>query len=190
MIKPGMRSIEGDVRINGKAATTGQIIAPGDNLTTGPEAQAVLIHGFNAYLARGNSNIIFPEDTVTQQVLTVISGQVLSVFGSGELTIDMPVATIGIRGTGVYVEAWAEHDYVCLCYGRATLKSKLNSSVSLILDTFHHDAPKNFFASPKDHDGLFYEKAEMINHKDEELIMLEALVGRIPLFGPKPIKMP
>lgn len=190
MIKPGMKSKRGDVRINGKMATIGAMVNPGDVLTTGPGAEATLISGFNAYLIRGDGEIMFPEDGAPQKVLRIVSGQLLSVFGQGELTIDMPLATIGIRGTGIYVETWPERDYVCLCYGKARLFPKLEPTYLEDLETFHHDAPRNFHANPEAHARKAIEPAEMVNHTDIELIMLEALVGRIPLFGDKPIKMP
>lgn len=190
MIKPGMRSVKGDVRINGSVAAMGAMVNPGDVVTTGPDGEATLISGFNAYLIRGNGEIMFPEDNSTQKVLSVVSGKILSVFGEGKLTIDMPLATIGIRGTGIYVEAWPDYDYVCLCYGQVRIAPKLNDYFLEELDTFHHDAPRNLYADPEAHGGKFIEPAKMVNHHDEELILLESLVGRVPLFGPKPIKMP
>lgn len=190
MIKPGMRTVEGDVRINGVAAGPGAIVNPGDKVTTGADAQAVLIIDFNAYLVRDDSEIIFPEDSGPEKVLRVVSGRIMSVLGPGRISIDMPLATIGIRGTGIYVEAWPKRNYVCLCYGRAVLKSKLEPRVREGLNTTHHEGPRNFHADAKAQGRKFIEKAKMVNHKDTELIMLEALVGRIPKFGPKPIKMP
>ncbi len=190
MIKPGMKSKRGDVRINGKMAAMGMMVNPGDTLTTGPGAEATLISGFNAFLIRGDGEIMFPEENTPEKVLRVVSGQLLSVFGKEDLTIDMPLATIGIRGTGIYVESWQDRNYVCLCYGKARLLPKLDPYYLEDLNTFHHDAPQNFHAKPEEHGGKVIEPAEMVNHTDEELIMLENLVERIPLFGPKPIKMP
>jgi hypothetical protein len=190
MVKPGMRSITGDVRINGVAAQMDMLVNPGDTVTTGPGAQATLVSGFNAYLIRGDGEIEFPEDNTTEKVLRVVSGQIVSVFGPGELTIDTPLATIGIRGTGAYVEVWQERNYVCLCYGEAQLLPKLDPHYAENLKTTHHEGPRNFYAKPKEHGGKVIEPADMVNHTDEELILLESLVGRIPMFGPKPIKMP
>lgn len=190
MIKPGMRSVTGDVRINGEPAGLDAIVAPGDVVTTGPGAEATLIQGFNAYLIRGDGEIMFPEETPAAKVLSVVQGQLISVFGKENLEIDMPLATIGIRGTGVYVEAWPDRNYICLCYGQARIIPKMDEHYLEALDTFHHNAPRNLYAKPEEHGGKLIEPAEMINHTDEELILLESLVGRIPLFGPKPIKMP
>ncbi len=190
MVKPGMRSVRGDVRVNGTSADPGLIVRPGDRLTTGLTGEAIVVIDANAYLLRPEGEIVFPEQNAAEKVLSVVSGKLLAVFGPGDLILDLPLATIGIRGTGLYVEATPEKDYVCLCYGKAVLRSKLNVVITEQLDTFHHDMPRNFHANPADHSGLFIEPAKMVNHIDEELIMLEALTQRIPLFGPDPIKMP
>ena len=191
MVKPGMHTVSGDVRVNGAPVVPGSIVKPGDRLTTGAGGQAVLVIDFNAYLVRDDSEIIFPdEEGGLEKVLRVVSGRIMSVFGPGPMRIDMPLATIGIRGTGIYVEAYPERNYVCLCYGKAVLKSKLEPRVREALDTTHHEGPRTFHADPKALGAKFIEPAKMVNHKDTELIMLEALVGRIPKFGPKPIKMP
>lgn len=88
------------------------------------------------------------------------------------------------------MEITPDRNYVCLCYGQADLQAKLNPAVSEQLNTFHHDAPRYFHAKPQEHNGLFIESAEMENHMDEELILLESLADWVPLLGPKPIKMP
>ena len=188
MIKPGVRKLRGSARINGRPAREGDFIGAGDRVTTGPDGEAVFVVEDNAYLLRGDSDLTLPKSTPAEQVLQVVSGQVLAVFGRRPLTVDAPLATIGIRGTGAYLEVYPERNYVCLCYGKAVLTSKANPEKSESLDAFHHDNPRNMLAMPTGA-GMLIEPAKMINHQDEELIMLEALVGRIPLFGPKPIKM-
>jgi len=189
MVKPGIRNIRGDVRVNGRAASRDEVLQPGDTLSTGAIGEAVFVVDANAYLLRPGGEIVLPEKSPAENILTVVSGKLLSVFGPGDMIIDTPVATIGIRGTGAYIEVLEERTYVCLCYGWAELTSKLNPDVNERLYTRHHNSPRNFNADPAAHGGVYLEPAKMVNHIDEELIMLEALVGRIPLFGPEPIKM-
>ena len=51
-----------------------------------------------------------------QEVKT--TGKLLSVHARGSnVQMSTVVATIGIRGTGVYLEADPEQTYVCTCYG-------------------------------------------------------------------------
>ncbi len=189
MVPPGMQALRGEARVNGSPVGVGAEIAPGDRVTTGPDAEAVFVVGEDAFLLRGDGEITLPEAGPVERVLTVISGRLLSVFGNDRLTIDTPVATIGIRGTGAYVETYEDRDYVCLCYGRAELRSKVSISYTKSLDTVHHDDPRMLYADPDMHGGRLFDLAPMVNHEDEELIMLEALVDRIPLFGPEPIRM-
>ena len=79
----------------------------------------------DAYPLRSSSELIFSKTNTAKKNLTIVSGRILSVFGPGKLTIDTPLATIGIRGTGVYMEITPYRSYVCLCYGQADLQAKL-----------------------------------------------------------------
>lgn len=196
-IEPGFLKVVGNVRLNGAPAHVGLAVHPGDVCTTGTDGECIISIGKHVFLLRTDSEVEFYSEHFEEGLDTSISGRIkifagaiLSVFGNTDTTISTPLATIGIRGTGIYIEVSPEKDYVCLCYGRAKLRSNLNSNVHEDLDTFHHDAPRNFYAHPDEHNGLFIEPEKMINHMDEELILLEFLVGRIPLFGPEPIKMP
>ena len=198
-VTQGFQKVVGDVRLNGAPARVGQVVRPGDVCATGPDGECIIIIGEQVFLLRAASEIEFDldhfegeRDTSFGGRIRVAAGAVMAVFGDlrAEITVTTPLATAGIRGTGLYVEVWPEKNYVCLCYGQALLRSKLDSAYAETLDTFHHESPRNFYAKPEKHGGLFVEPEKMINHEDEELILLEALVGRIPLFGPEPIKMP
>jgi hypothetical protein len=190
MTPSGLVDVRGEVQINGRAGGVRDFVNPGDLITTGADSGATLIFGNDAYLLRANTEVVFPKDNIAKRTLTVVSGQILGVFGRQNLSIDTPVATIGIRGTGAYVEVHPARTYFCLCYGKADLRSKSDANYAESLDVFHHDAPRNFYKDPTSNNGVAVEPAKMVNHRDEELILLESLVGRIPLFGPKPIKMP
>ena len=49
--------------------------------------------------------------------------------------------------------------------------------------TRHHEAPRYIYGSGR---STVMEKAPVINHRDEELILLESLVGRVPAFLQRP----
>src|SRR3972149_10100011 len=51
-------------------------------------------------------------------------------------------ATIGIRGTGVYVEAEPARTYVCTCYGEADLEPADDPAERETVRTVHHDEPR------------------------------------------------
>ena len=198
-ITQGFQTVEGDVRLNGQSAQVGTAVRPGDVCTTGADGNCVIVIGEHVFLLREDSEVEFEIEHFEEGLKTsrsvserirVAAGALMGVFASTEMTIDTPLATIGIRGTGLYLEAREDRDYVCLCYGKAELTPKRKPSLAQSLDTFHHDDPRNIYKDPLAHGGRVIEREKMINHQDEELIMLETLVGRIPLFGPEPILMP
>jgi hypothetical protein len=173
----GVRALEGDVRINGRPASPGTPVRPGDSVATGGGANAMIVVGRNAYLARENSRIEIPGRNYFVDSLRLLTGKLLCVFASGEpRRIVTPSATIGIRGTGAYLEAEAERTYFCLCYGSAEVES-MNGMARDSYSTTHHESPRYLYNNRQER---VMEAAGVINHTDAELIMLEALVGRTP----------
>lgn len=174
-VEKGVHRLRGDVRINGEPAKQGQELRTGDTVTTGPGAQLVFVVGRDAYLVRERSRLSFGAD-----VLRVLTGAVLSVFGTGaRRRIETPTATIGIRGTGIYVEAEAERTYVCTCYGEVEIASRVDPSARETVRTKHHEAPRYVMGSGA---PQMLMPAPVMNHTDAELILLESLVGRRPPF--------
>jgi hypothetical protein len=177
-IMQGMRKVRGEVRINGKAAHEGQVVNPGDQVTTGPDGEATYVIGKDAFLQRGNSIIRFGKDAA-QDFFRVVSGRLLSVFGPGEKKLLTPTAAIGIRGTACYIEAESKKVYFCLCYGVADVYPTAEPGRVERIVTKHHDHPIYL------HDDTGMPSmvgAEVVNHTDAELIMLEGLTGRKPPF--------
>ncbi|MBS4096481.1 MAG: FecR domain-containing protein [Sulfuricella sp.] len=174
-IKPGLNHLKGEVKINGRPAKVGDPVQRGDTVETGKASETVLVIERDAFLIRDNSQVQFGADAV-KQTLRLITGKVLSVFAKGEHTLRTPTATIGIRGTGGYLEAVeAERNYFCLCYGEADVETSGGHRTTY--RTTHHEHPL-FLAR----DGEM-SAAEVMNHSDAELTMLENLVGRWPPFG-------
>lgn len=185
----GVRQVQGDVRINNRPAAVNQLVQPGDVVTTGKGARAVIVIGRDAYLLRANTRFEVrgqlelrePDGRVREAVveaLHVLNGAVLAVFGKGNKRIELPQAVLGIRGTGVYVEAGRERSYVCTCYGQVEISVRQDPGVSEVVSTRHHEAPRYVSggAAPR------IEKAPVRDHTDAELVMLEDLVGREPPF--------
>jgi hypothetical protein len=68
--------------------------------------------------------------------------------------------------------------YLCTCYGTVDIQATSNPLQQETVITKRHDAPRYIYTS-----GVrLIEKAPVINHTDDELFMLEALVGRMPEF--------
>lgn len=173
-LPPGVRKITGDVTINGSAAHEGQVVLDGDTVKTGPGGQVIYVMATNAFLVRENSQVSHLRDGVTS-VLRVLNGKILSVFGPGQKRIQVPTATIGIRGTGCYIEAEQDKTYFCLCYGTADITPSADAAQSKQVVTTHHDSP---FYIGADASVPLIQRAPVINHRDVELVMLEAEAGR------------
>lgn len=174
------RLIEGDVRVNGAPADAGTQIHALDVIVTGTNAKAVLVMGKDAFLIRANSEVelLGKPKAVLLNGLRMLTGALLGVFGKGEKQLLTATATIGIRGTGIYMEASAEQTYFCTCYGTVRIVDQHRAETNLVAAGYH--TPNMIFAQMTD--GAMMQKAAFKNHTDDELVMLEKLVGRKPPF--------
>jgi len=183
-VPPGVYQARGDVRINGKPAQKGVELKPGDVVTTGRDAELVVVVGKDAFLMRANSRVEYAGDAAQLIVsgLRVVTGALLSVFEPGKpKTIRTATATIGIRGTGIYIEVEKSRTYACTCYGEAELVPVDDPKEAETVRTRHHDQPRYIY--PKGMPRMI-EPAPVINHTDAELVLLEGLVGRKVPFDP------
>ena len=180
-VQPGLHKVRGEVIVNRRVATEGQLIKPGDTVVTGRNSEAIYVIGQDAFMQRELSTVSFGSEAV-QNLMRVVSGKLLSVFGKGARTIQVSTATIGIRGTGCYIEeenhGAVARTYFCLCYGDVELTPSAAPKEAERYSTTHHDKPMyihNDMKMPK-----MMVPAAVINHTDDELTLLEALVGRRP----------
>ncbi len=167
--------IMGELKVNSVPATLETLIRPGDLVETGAESEAIFIVKEDSFLLRSNSRMLIPKQMVGDKY-DLQQGKVLSVFASRQMGIRTPSAVISIRGTGVYIEAQPELSYVCLCYGAANLAASDDPNVSEDLVTEHHDAPKYILGDRNAANRIV--PAPFKNHSDEELLLIETLVGR------------
>ena len=182
---PGIRTLEGTITVNGRPGKVGDLVNPGDTLVTGPESQAIVVHNRDALLIRADTTVkVDSGDSTFLNLMRITAGAVLSVWGPREqpLGIQTPIASIGIRGTGIYVDSRDEYTYACTCYGVADLVPVAAPGKQRSVQTVYHDAPFFIYAKP---DEPFVE-APVINHTDEELILLESLFFRVPPFTEHP----
>lgn len=177
-VAQGVSRVRGEVLIGGKPAVRGMEVRPDDVITTGRGAALVYVSGRDAFLVRSGSRIEL-SGAATQAVvsgLRLVTGALLSVFESGRpRRIQTATATIGIRGTGIYVEVQKMRTYACTCYGEAELVPVDEPKEAETVRTTHHDQPRYIY--PKGMPRMI-EQAPVINHTDAELILLESLVGR------------
>lgn len=185
---PGDRSIyrmNGQVSVNGRPATATMRVGANDTIETGKGAEVVFVHNENAYILRESSRMTLAEQqgagNAVQSALRLITGKVLAVFSPGKpQRIYTTTATIGIRGTGVYTEADPEQTYFCTCYGVTDINALNDKQSKKTVKAQHHDEPVYILA--KAQEGKSIRKAPFINHTDQELMLIETLVGREPPF--------
>ena len=177
-VAAGLRSFEGAVSINGQAARVGMLIKPGDTVVTGANSKAVYVIGQDAFLQRDQTIVVFGDTAA--DFMRVATGKLLSVFGKGQKKLRVSTATIGIRGTGCYIESGERETYFCLCYGEAEVVPTGAPEQREVIVTRHHDHPITISASMQG--GNIMAAAPVINHTDDELTLLESLVGRRPPY--------
>ncbi len=171
----------GAVTVNGQAASAATRIAAGDRIETGAGAQAIFVVGADAFILRENSRVELGGSNVLVNTARLAAGALLSVFGKGTpKRVTTPTSTIGIRGTGLYVEARPDQSYVCNCYGEIEIATADDPSVNERILSRHHDAPRYVLKAGA---ARRIQPAPFINHTDLELTLIEALVGRTPPFA-------
>lgn len=173
----GLRTVQGDVRVNDQPATEGTLVRAGDTVSTARGAMAMFVVGQDAYLIREDSRAELTGVAQLVDVLRLTTGRLMGVFGKGDdRRIVTNAATIGIRGTGAYLESVDGRTYFCLCYGSAEIATT-DGAARDAYSTRHHDSPRYIYGDGRA-DAIT--AASVSNHTDAELIILEALTGRQP----------
>lgn len=181
----------GDVTVDKSAVTTKNmnktIIRADSTVITASASWIIFAVGKDAHNLRENSTLILQGSGVFETGMRLLTGAILSVFGERDkeeqYKLHTSTATVGIRGTGLYVESQIENDrsYICTCYGDVNISSIFNSKVNEDVKTTHHDNPKYVYAN--DSNGDIIQPAPFINHTDVELQLIETIVGRNTPFS-------
>jgi hypothetical protein len=174
----GVNRLEGTASVGGKAARVGTPVPLGERVATGANSTAVVVVGDDAFLLRANTVIEARGSRGVLSDLLISSGRVLSVFSRKPVQIKAAHATIGIRGTGAYLEIDPGSVYFCLCYGEALVQGA--GMEPKAVKTTHHEQP---LLLQEASGAMRMEPGPFRNHSDAELVMLEALVGREPPFA-------
>ena len=170
-------SLRGEVKVNGQLATESTLIDANAKIVTGKGSQAIFVVGKDAFILREMSELQLAAEETLVGALRLVSGAVLSVFGKSRHQLATPTATIGIRGTGVYLEAQPDLSYICTCYGITDIGAIADKNNNETIDSKHHDAPRYVAVDGK------ISPAPFVNHSDDELMLIETLVGRVPPFA-------
>jgi len=176
--------IEGEVLVDGQPATPDTRIAANSTIQTGKDGEVIYAVGETAHLQRSESQVTMETNEAHSMVvsgLRVLTGKILSVFPTGRaVRMTTRNASIGIRGTGTYMESDPEQTYFCTCYGTADIASASDPASRETVVSSHHDRP--LYILTGEQPGRNVRLAPFINHTDQELMLIEALVGRTPPF--------
>ncbi len=177
--------LSGKVTVNGKDATLNTFINPTDSIQTGANSEIVFVVGGNAMILRSDSRLDLSGEkkengSMLVSAMRLLSGKILSVSRNQPTTLKTPTATIGIRGTGWYMEADPELTYFCTCYGVTDIASSSDPSSRETVAATHHDKPLYITAGGQS--GKNIQRAGFKNHTDQELMLIETLVGRTTPF--------
>jgi len=177
--------LRGNVLVDDKPATESTIITANSNVVTESNSHIIFVVGKDAHILRSNSRMDLGGSGMAADFLRLVHGKLLSVFGkrfgSRDLKVRTSVATIGVRGTGLYTESTPESSYICTCYGETEIMSSQDESSKEVIVSKHHDSPRYVLADGKG--GELIQPAPFIDHTDAELMLIEALVGRTAPFS-------
>lgn len=181
--------VTGHVWVNGNRVDANTRIGPNDTVKTAMGSEIVFVVGDHAMLLRGGSHLVIQpkEDNEAGSLLIgslrLLAGKLLSVSRNKGMRIETPSATIGIRGTGVYLEAGPERTYFCDCYGEVDVVANSDATSKESIISAHHDKPLYIYRQGQPGQCIHaVDRSARPNHTDEELMLAEALVGRTPPF--------
>jgi hypothetical protein len=186
VLPPGrsIYSLSDEVTVNGVPATVQTRIGPTDTVATGTTGEIAFAVSDSAFILRKSSRVELSQrrdGNLLSDGLRLLSGALLAVFPRQRPRyVTTLTATIGIRGTGVYVETDPEQTYFCTCYGVTDVRASNDAQSARTVESRHHDEPLYILARAPE--GRSIRRAPFINHTDQELALIEALVGREPPF--------
>ncbi len=179
--------IDGTASVNGTPATLQTKVNPGDTLQTGPKSELVFVSGGHSMIMRADSRMTLETapgaataTTTVMSGLRMLAGKVLSVSRNTRINVTTGTATIGIRGTGFYMEAEPDRTYFCTCYGITEVSANKDPDSKETIAAKQHDRPVYILAD--EGRGKNIRNAPFVNHTDQELMLIETLVGRSPPF--------
>ena len=173
--------LSGQVTVNDKEATLETAIRAGDTVQTAQNSEIVFVVNTHSMILRGDSKMVIERPDNSPESLLIgglrmISGKLLSVSRNSPMRRTSATATSGIRGPGFYIESDPERTYFCTCYGATEVQATADPSSRETITARHHDRP--VYIVNDGGAGNNIRNAPFINHTDQELALIETLVGR------------
>lgn len=175
--------LAGSVNVSGNPATLQTRISASDTVETGSDGEIVFVVGGNAMILRGSSKLDMRAETQGSTLISglrLLTGKLLSVSRNRNMEVVTATATVGIRGTGFYIESDPGETYFCTCYGVTDVVANNDPDSRDTVAATHHDRP--LYIVSGEQRGRNIRPAGFRNHTDQELMLIETVVGRTPPF--------
>jgi len=171
-----VHELVGDVTLNDFPLTRSSALQAGQTIRTGADGRVWFSIGADAYFLRPNSRLRLDASRPKEPLidfLRLVTGALGATFGRGmRRTLIAPTATIGIRGTGVYLEAAPDVAYFCTCFGSTEILASTGSMMQNVAVTTENHQARMIMT------GTRIAPAGFERHTNEEMARLESLVGR------------
>jgi hypothetical protein len=170
-----VHQLVGDVTIDNVPLTRNAALQAGQTIRTGADGRVWFSIGSDAYFLRPNSRLRLEASKPREPIIDLVrlfAGALGATFRPGSRRqLTAPTLTIGIRGTGVYLEATPEVAYFCTCFGSSEIAAAGNKTESVTMSATNHQARR------------IYSDARIVpagfeGHTNEEIAELESMVGR------------
>ena len=173
--------LSGRVTVNDKEASLDTRIRSGDTVQTSQNSEIVFVVNSHSMILRSDSKLVIERPDNSPESLLIgglrmLTGKLLSVSRNTTMRVSSGTATIGIRGTGFYIEADPEQTYFCTCYGATEVEAVNDPQSRETITASHHDRP--VYIVKDGGAGNNIRDAPFLNHTDQELSLIETLVGR------------
>src|SRR3954468_18077366 len=176
-----VHELVGQVTVNDVPLARQNALQAGQTIRTGVDGRVWFSLGSDAYFLRPNSSLRLDASKPKEPFIDfvrLVTGALGATFARGmRRTLIAPTATIGIRGTGVYLEAAPDIAYFCTCFGSTEILTAPSGNMmeSVAVSTDNHQARMIHREAMS---GMRILRAGFIGHTNEEMARLESLVGR------------
>ncbi len=176
-----VHELVGTVTLNDFPLFRNGALQGGQTIRTGADGRVWFSIGADAYFLRPNSSLRLdasrPKEPFSD-FLRLVTGALGATFARGmHRALIAPTATIGIRGTGIYLEASPDAAYFCTCFGSTEILTAPSGNMmeSVAVTTENHQARMIYREAMS---GMRIVRAGFERHTNEEIARLESLVGR------------
>jgi len=160
----------GDVFINDKVASVGDVILDGDVISTGPDSAAdVEVKDFSIFHIKENTEIEVNNILTSPKVKVRKGWFLIIVKRNTSLEVDTPTVLAGVRGTVFFFKVYDEDKvYMCDCNGKIELfDSRSGESLKLIRSNYH-----TAFDLNREQGAVSVERTRVRYHEDDDILRM------------------